>query len=504
MSLFSILIVFIFWSVFYLIHSFLIEFKYTSIIYAKFLSKNGFTINIFQLKWYTVKCNRLLIRLSSNKPKFLKSWFNFGVIIGVIGQFISLFLLSFTLYDYFQPKPANEQILVPVLPGVNLPVNQTLYYFLALFICGIFHELGHAIAASREQVRVNGFGVFIMFIFPGAFVDLCSDHLQVIAPIRQLRIFCGGVWHNLVIVIIAFACIQAHPYFLATCFDKNVYVGGISENSPLKSLISENSIIQKVDACEVSDRFTFYECLYKLDTKEGLDSGYCMSLPSILQLSSNIITKKDPDPDATECCYANSTISNYCFKWTSLNQEIFNRKRHFSCLPARQITDMNPCTNNIECNKNDDLVKEVVCAKPVRDNSTRLVKIVHNKGKPILYVGAVNELIYSIQINEYRPKFRFIPDFLNYQLLLLLKYLIAFSGAIGLLNMVPCFSLDGQYILAATLQLFSYRKQTNFIDLNSASVEHPMLYAVIMVFGTGLLVCNIMLAFYSLYLSKLN
>jgi hypothetical protein len=40
----------------------------------------------------------------------------------------------------------------------------------------------------REQVRVNGFGVFLMFIFPGAYVDLCSDHLLIISPIRQLRL----------------------------------------------------------------------------------------------------------------------------------------------------------------------------------------------------------------------------------------------------------------------------------------------------------------------------
>lgn len=50
-----------------------------------------------------------------------------------------------------------------------------------MFIFGIF------ILLYREQVRVNGFGIFIMFIFPGAYVDLCSDHLMIISPLRQLR-----------------------------------------------------------------------------------------------------------------------------------------------------------------------------------------------------------------------------------------------------------------------------------------------------------------------------
>ena len=155
MSFLNVLLLFIFWSVFYSVHSFLIEFRLTSARYAKFLSKNGISINIFQLKWYTVRCNRLFMKLSNMRPKFLMLWFNLGVLVGVVGQFIAILLLCYTLYDYFQQKPASEQILVPVLPGVNLPTNQTLYYLLALFICGICHEFGHAIAASREVFQFN-------------------------------------------------------------------------------------------------------------------------------------------------------------------------------------------------------------------------------------------------------------------------------------------------------------------------------------------------------------
>ena len=182
-------IILIVWSVLYLINTFLLECSITSATYAKILSKNGISVSILHIKWYTVKCNRLFIRISNWRPNFLKWWFNFGVVTGLIGQLFSVFLLSYNLIDFFRNKPISQQVLVPVLPGVNLPADQTVYYFLALFLCGIVHEFGHAIAASREQVRVNGFGVFVTFIFPGAFVDLCTDHLSVISPLRQLRIF---------------------------------------------------------------------------------------------------------------------------------------------------------------------------------------------------------------------------------------------------------------------------------------------------------------------------
>lgn len=156
MSLYAGLWIISFWFVIYIVHSFLLECTLTSATYAKILSQNNMSINIFQLKWYTVKCNRLFIRLSNWRPNFLKAWFNIGVICGLIGQILSVFVLMYTLYDSVAKKTnPNEKVLVPVLPGVNLPSDQKIFYFIALLICGILHEFGHAIAASREVCLLN-------------------------------------------------------------------------------------------------------------------------------------------------------------------------------------------------------------------------------------------------------------------------------------------------------------------------------------------------------------
>ena len=70
------------------------------------------------------------------------------------------------------------------------------------------------ILCFREQVRVNGFGVFFLLMYPGAFVDLSSEHLQVVSPLRQLRIYCAGVWHNFVIVVVALIILFSQPVIL--------------------------------------------------------------------------------------------------------------------------------------------------------------------------------------------------------------------------------------------------------------------------------------------------
>ena len=143
--------------------------------------------------------------------------------------------MKFFILIWINTPNSSKSFLNVLLPPSN-EMSMLNLILLALFICGIIHEFGHGIAASREQVRVNGFGIFVMFIFPGAYVDLCSDHLKIISPMSQLRIFCAGVWHNIVLVLVAALLIELHPLFLNAFFDKNVYVSIINQVSRIKTI----------------------------------------------------------------------------------------------------------------------------------------------------------------------------------------------------------------------------------------------------------------------------
>jgi len=108
----------------------------------------------------------------------------------------------------------------------------------------------------------------------------------------------------------------------------------------------------------------------------------------------------------------NATSRNYCFKWSTSQSKLhvinifklyvfFHIIFHFfsshlftfknyACLPARLVTDKTTCREASDCGSNLSL-----CVKPVWDNSTKLIRIVFESEKPLLYVGSVKELIYS-------------------------------------------------------------------------------------------------------------
>lgn len=57
-----------------------------------------------------------------------------------------------------------------------------------------------------------------MAVYPGAFVDLYTEHLTVISPVRQLRIYCAGVWHNAVLVFVGLVFLWSLPYLLVPIY----------------------------------------------------------------------------------------------------------------------------------------------------------------------------------------------------------------------------------------------------------------------------------------------
>jgi hypothetical protein len=68
---------------------------------------------------------------------------------------------------------------------------------------------------------------------------------------------------------------------------------------------------------------------------------------------------------------------------------------------------------------------------------------------------------------------------------------------------VPCFALDGQYILAALLNVNKKNNHNQFINTTNEA-KKPIAYFLIMIFGTLLLFINLLFSMFNLFSSKLN
>lgn len=65
----------------------------------------------------------------------------------------------------------------------------------------------------------------------------------------------------------------------------------------------------------------------------------------------------------------------------------------------------------------------------------------------VLFVGHPSEIYRTIEITDWVPKYTFIGTSMPESLELLCKYIVILSSGLGVINIVPCFSFDGQRIL---------------------------------------------------------
>lgn len=77
-------------------------------------------------------------------------------------------------------------------------------------------------------------------------------------------------------------------------------------------------------------------------------------------------------------------------------------------------------------------------------------------------------------------------------LTLVIRYLISLSGALALLNVVPCYALDGQWILLALTEVL-------LKPVVSSSEVRAAVNVTVLLFGTCLLSTTILIALWSLF-----
>ena len=479
----SLAVVSVFWLFLFIIDKLLRRYRPWNSSYLQRLEDWGVTLSFAHVRCYTTKFNRLFQLVGTTSKRACRCWFTLGALIGVLLMLLSLMVLGLTLYQAFAAPEGTQQVLTPVMPGVNLPWNDIAYYLLTLAVCGVFHEAGHALAASTEQVRVNGFGVFMLFLYPGAFVDLHSDHLSVISPQRQLRIYCAGVWHNVILVLCALGFLWTLPYSLAPFYsvDGGIVVTSLPTGSVLEGKINPGDIITSVNSCPINTDVDWFNCLEELHSSS--QHGYCVSQELMSERVSLALNQTTLAEDGSRECCDKDSQSDICF------QVVFGGQRPsiYKCLRARTITARTTCTNARDCGG----VSEHACVFPALSSPSKLLRISHNGGEDVLFLGDPRALNFVVSISSFVPKTPNVPLWLPGFLRTLSTYFISLSSALALLNMVPAYFLDGQWALTVLVDLCFEKRIPDPLKRNR-------ICNCILVTGSFLLGLNLCLAVWTL------
>ncbi|KAG0810738.1 hypothetical protein G6F26_001535 [Rhizopus arrhizus] len=458
------------------------------------LERDQWSIKLFQVKYTTQRLNSFFYRLNNFAPWFWKVWFHVGAIVASITMLVGMVVIVFAGFkiisslkhlnltttshakrDLIEPENGDEQVFLPMIPGVTLPMSHIGYYLLALLVCGLFHEAGHAIASFSEGVPIQSSGMFVLYLYPGAFVNIPDQQLQTLAPFRQLKIICAGVWHNLTLYLFTTVSLAGGLKLLLLLLgwqslegQGGVSVVHIRTNSPLATHLPPSTVIYQLDDMPLTNNIEDWNSfLFKEDGRHTLDLGFCVSKP--LEDYGNAccdVTDENPFGQST-----NASIS--CFQ--SIEKTVEKQ-----CLPTLSVLatkNIPRCYRASDCNGSDS-----TCVIPFAPSIAGQVVRIHaqfpswitneevDNKKIFVFEGELVDIWESVKVSILRPRFWVLPTSLPHVLELILRYISSFTIALALLNILPAFKLDGEFALEQLL--ISFLKPT---DVNMVTTTHNSL-----------------------------
>ncbi|KAI6651595.1 Membrane-bound transcription factor site-2 protease-like [Oopsacas minuta] len=442
--------------------------NYFSDKYRSLRETQQFTVTYGYFKLYSTHFNGLFSRLRKIFGPFLSPWFAFGSFLGCSFMILSVLLLSFVIASELTIEQPT-QLLTPIVPGVNLPYHQLILYLVAILISAIFHEAGHGLAAVNENVKVNGVGVFCFIIYPAAFVDLCSEDLSTLTPRKRLRIYCAGICHNFILAVIAVIFLILAPYILSLFYSvsSGIYVMSVDTNSVLHNKVFPSDIIMQLNGCQTLSNSDYISCLREIITIS--QPGYCVD--------QSYIDEHEEIGEHSEDCCKDNIDSDLCFR-------IDGYVPPYRCMHARIVSQKQQCNSNTDCESTSK------CSVPVLPEEDRLIRISLLGIAPsqdTLYLGTGYDLFYILSTSNYIPKSELcipeLPTFVE----TFLSMIVSISGALALLNSVPCYYLDGYWIFDTFLDAycpFMFNKYN----------YRQMFCKIVYFSSTALLVVNLLLA----------
>ncbi|KAG0168978.1 hypothetical protein DFQ30_004081 [Apophysomyces sp. BC1015] len=406
------------------------------------IEKDQWHIKLFNVRYTTQRCNQFFNSLTKAAPRFWQIWFTLGALAAIfimVAGVMVITIAAFKILSAFRHALSptiphqkvkrsleeDDQVFLPMIPGVTLPMSHLGYYLIALLVCGVFHEAGHAIASFSERVPIQSAGVFISYLYPGAFVNIPDQQLQMLSPFRQLKIVCAGVWHNLILYLFTMLFLSGGlQATLMLCGWQSLEgLGGVSvvsvrDNSPLALHLPTSAVIYQLDDMPLENNLDDWNS-FLLDQhgRNRPSQGFCAATPEQPGTTIDVLAS----PDAKRC---------------TTDDE---------CGGVRCVTPYTPALEG-------QMVR-------IYANMPKWHSAGDERDKVFVFEGELVDIWESVKVSILRPRFWILPASIPHICELVLRYTSSFTLALALLNILPAFKLDGEYALGQLLAILLHSNQ---------------------------------------------
>ncbi|OAD01097.1 hypothetical protein MUCCIDRAFT_84780 [Mucor lusitanicus CBS 277.49] len=414
----------------------------------------------FNISWSTSIFNHDFVRVThALAPTCWHAWFQLGACVTLCTMLVGTFIVIRSSYEILSIMYAYSHLiktwahlekrnfrlllhsehstLLPMIPGLTLPINHLHYYFVALLVGALVHELGHGLCAGLHNLRLCHAGLFFSYIYPGAFISIAESDLDMLNVWQKLQVVCAGIWHNVVLFGICKMLNKMAPRWIWChlgwqMLSDGVSVVNIHASSPLAPHLKPGARIFQLDDTPLSHGTEDWRLFWNRDFATTPAQGFC----ALMDAST---AHKD-----TSCCAF-----------------------------ASDLPFASDATTTVRCSLDADCLGNRTCVIPVTPSmyGQRVRIYADHEGQELIttsiYEGSLRDVLDSVQVSNLHPKYPYLPKQLPHQFNLLTSYIATFSLALALLNSVPAFNLDGASILRKLL--FSTQKKLFIIITKTMS-----------------------------------
>jgi len=208
--------------------------------------KHGLKISPLFFTYRSERFKNIISRLGEKNRLLWKTLSNIGTALGLgLLVYVTYFLAS-NLFKFFYSKTQSVPI-TPIIPAVTISLDSLPYFFAAVAIVVILHELAHGISAIAEKVPVKSAGLALMLAFFGGFVEPEQQGFEKASKTSKLRIVSAGSAINLMTGLLVLV-------LLLSLFSPSagVLVEGTLANGPLaRAGVNRFNVIYAINATPI-------------------------------------------------------------------------------------------------------------------------------------------------------------------------------------------------------------------------------------------------------------